>query len=105
MRYKIRKTSRLPEFGFKLEEIYEGDEDNGILPLMGYTCIVANWGLEKFWIEVPIDEYERGKVIDAVPFVYLLRSTGFALEDGDWEYFLPKLVELWNAGILEVVNE
>lgn len=103
MNYKVKDVLELPKYGFKLEEIYDGGDSEDDEPLMGYTYTVLDNGFEKFWIEVPVDDVdENGKATDAVPIVYLYRSSGYALEDGDWEYYLPKLVELFNAGVLEV---
>lgn len=104
MRYKVIKPEKLLSHGFELQETYDGDED--IESLMGYVYEVYNLGFEKWWIEVPRDDYDdKGNLIKATPYLYCLKSSGYAMEEDDIAYFLPKLVEIFNAGLLEVENE
>ena len=99
MKWVVKDTKKLEDFGFKLKPVYEEDER-----ITAWQYEVAKFPMS-LWIEVyENDVNANNEVIEAQHYIYLENAGAWSMDEY-WEYYLPKLIELANAGLLEAKNE
>lgn len=100
MKWVVKDTKKLEDFGFKLKPVYDEDER-----ITAWQYEIVNFPFMSLWIEVlENDVNENDEVIEASHCIYLENGGAWAMDEY-WEYYLPKLIELANAGLLEAKNE
>jgi len=97
MAWIVKDTSKLADYGFKLENIYDERDD-----IKAWTkelpCRVP---LDETWIEVMetgVDD--DGNQVEAEHKVCIMNAVCLTRDD-DWESALPELVKLYNDNIIE----
>lgn len=101
MSWVVKDTSLLKDYGFRLEEVY--DEEPRIT---AWQYDIPFSPFEKIWIEVMENDVleETDEVIEIKHEVELMRASAFSIDEC-WEFFLPKLAELYNDGVIEWSSE
>lgn len=97
MSWVVKDTSLLKDYGFNLEPVI--DEDSRVKAWVYEITVLP---LETLWIEVMETDVleETDEVIEMKHEVSLERASGFSINEV-WQYFLPKLTELYNDGVIE----
>ena len=96
MRWLVKDTSKLKDYGFELKPVYDEDER-----ITAWMYEVAKFPLS-LWIEVyENDVNDKDEVLEAEHTICLENAGAWSMDEY-WEFYLPKLVELYNAGLLEV---